>query len=124
MNRKVITQWVGALRSGKYPQGRGSLRTMGDKFCCLGVLCELAAEARIIPQPRVQSLGTHYVYGENIFYYLPTEVSKWAGIPLGLPAVSTSGLTHDLARLNDDGAAFDTIADLIQQTLDGTATWE
>lgn len=39
-------QWVAALRSGKYVQGRGALRHQGhdgvDTYCCLGVLCDVA----------------------------------------------------------------------------------
>ena len=33
-------KWVAALRSGKYEQAKGWLRE-GDKFCCLGVACDL-----------------------------------------------------------------------------------
>jgi len=36
----VAQKWVKALRSGKYKQGRNRLRKK-DRFCCLGVLCEL-----------------------------------------------------------------------------------
>lgn len=40
MNFKLKDKWVTALRSGKYEQGSGRLRN-GDKFCCLGVLCDV-----------------------------------------------------------------------------------
>lgn len=37
--KKVIKQkWLKALRSGKYKQGNGKLRSK-DNYCCLGVLC-------------------------------------------------------------------------------------
>lgn len=32
--------WVEALRSGEYEQTNGALR-YEDKFCCLGVACDL-----------------------------------------------------------------------------------
>lgn len=35
------TEWIKALRSGKYLQGSGSLRTKDNKFCCLGVLADV-----------------------------------------------------------------------------------
>lgn len=35
-------QWLAALKSGKYKQGQGFLKAVSDRFCCLGVLCELA----------------------------------------------------------------------------------
>ena len=41
MNKTVKKQWVKALRSGKYDQAQEVLRTEDNKFCCLGVLCDL-----------------------------------------------------------------------------------
>ncbi len=41
ISKELVTEWVKALRSGKYKQGEGSLRYEG-KHCCLGVLCEVA----------------------------------------------------------------------------------
>jgi hypothetical protein len=35
-------RWLDALRSGKYKQGKGALRTGKDHFCCLGVLCDIS----------------------------------------------------------------------------------
>jgi hypothetical protein len=48
----VKKKWVAALRSGDYRQGQGTLaardrwsfRGKGDKFCCLGVLCDIAPD--------------------------------------------------------------------------------
>ena len=49
MDKDIKTQWVGALRSGEYTQGIGSLKSKGsDKelsHCCLGVLCTLYDKA-------------------------------------------------------------------------------
>lgn len=39
--KEVYKLWIAALRSGKYKQGKGSLKE-GNKYCCLGVLCDLA----------------------------------------------------------------------------------
>jgi hypothetical protein len=46
MEAELKKKWVDALRSGKYPQGQRHLRTAGAeaKFCCLGVLCEVAPD--------------------------------------------------------------------------------
>lgn len=41
MEAELKSKWVEALRSGKYEQGRASLRS-GGKYCCLGVLCAVA----------------------------------------------------------------------------------
>lgn len=32
--------WVQKLRSGEYEQGKGTLRSRNNKYCCLGVLAE------------------------------------------------------------------------------------
>lgn len=46
MKEEIKRRWVEALRSGEFEQGRERLLTVGrkgepDRFCCLGVLCEL-----------------------------------------------------------------------------------
>jgi len=40
MTAEMKAKWLEALRSGKYQQGKNFLRE-GDRYCCLGVLCEL-----------------------------------------------------------------------------------
>jgi hypothetical protein len=40
MDAEIKARWVTALRSGEYQQGRETMR-QGDRFCCLGVLCEI-----------------------------------------------------------------------------------
>lgn len=37
----VKAKWLEALRSGRYKQGQGELRTVDNCFCCLGVLCDV-----------------------------------------------------------------------------------
>lgn len=41
MTPKLKAKWLDALRSGKYQQGHNTLHPT-DKFCCLGVLCDVA----------------------------------------------------------------------------------
>ena len=38
MDATIKTAWLEALRSGKYNQGRGRLKTVKGNYCCLGVL--------------------------------------------------------------------------------------
>jgi hypothetical protein len=38
---EIITNWIAALKSGQYLQGIGKLRSVYDKYCCLGVLCDV-----------------------------------------------------------------------------------
>lgn len=41
MDADIRQQWVDALRSGKYEQGRRLLRDANGNYCCLGVLCDI-----------------------------------------------------------------------------------
>lgn len=49
MKPEIKERWLKALRSSKYQQGRGRLRTGSafphgkDAFCCLGVLCDITS---------------------------------------------------------------------------------
>jgi hypothetical protein len=102
-NRK---KWVKALRSGKYKQGRSHLRRE-DRFCCLGVACDL--HAKETGGQWVEISGT-WSYAEESGI-LPREVRDWLGFDDG------RGLIGDdlcLAASNDDGASFEEIAQMIE----------
>jgi len=78
VNKTLKKKWVKALRSGKYKQTRGRLRTKnGARHCCLGVLCELMGRSDWAGDPQT----------------LPADELEKAGIPL---VVGTA-----LARMND-----------------------
>lgn len=43
MNRlEFFKRWADVLESGEYAQGRQVLRTVDNKYCCLGVACDIA----------------------------------------------------------------------------------
>jgi hypothetical protein len=48
VNQDAIRQWVNALESGEYKQGRGRLTRIDERgnlsHCCLGVACEVFRE--------------------------------------------------------------------------------
>lgn len=119
MNPNVKAKWVQALRSGQYEQGDGWLHYEADgvhKFCCLGVLCELAVEEGVIPpgdpnagQPK-NSVGNYiWDYDDGNDCYLPPGVAAWADID------NTGRIDgYDLADMNDGGSTFTEIADVIE----------
>jgi hypothetical protein len=121
MNQEVKEKWVAALRSGNYTQGTTVLRGPGNRFCCLGVLCDLAVKAGVIKDP--VSPTRHIVYGKftNTYYYagntqvLPDAVTEWAG--LSSPNGYIKTIRRSLGSLNDSGTSFDKIADLIEEHL-------
>ncbi len=114
MNKEVKKKWVAALRSGEYTQGTGQLRDSANNFCCLGVLCNLHAQAH----PAIAAKET------NIFRYmgdrtdLPVAVMKWAGLPDAMgDTVKIGSATASLAGHNDNGRTFAEIADAIEAQL-------
>lgn len=107
--------WVEELRSGKYEQAQASLRTEDDKFCCLGVLCELAVAEGILEPPTLQGFSRDYYYQSDGFKtstYLPESVQKWAGMST---RAGEFNVNDSLAERNDNGMDFNGIADLIEK---------
>lgn len=115
MNKEIATRWTAALRSGQYEQGRGLLSASG-KFCCLGVLCEIAVDDGIITKEE----GDDYVdYGpEGDGLVLPSIVMKWAGM-WSATGEEEGRLGASLSELNDmEQRTFDQIADHIDGSVD------
>ncbi len=81
MNAQIKAQWLTALRSGSYTQGRFLLKQqpggMGNPFTltALGVLCELAVAAGLYPA--WNSNGNNYGYQTM---NLPEVVVLWSGL--------------------------------------------
>ena len=119
MDREVKAEWVRRLRSGNYVQGRDFLRVKGsdgnpDRYCCLGVLCEIAEEAGVVS--RFDTGYEYYCYGrERQNYGLPRRVREWAGADTILGCFSDGGRSATLADLNDDGLSFEQIAEIIER---------
>ncbi len=99
MKPEIKKKWVQTLRSGKFQQGQGCLR-QGDKFCCLGVLCELHREETHGEWKLGNYLGAVQLP--------PDEVSNWSGLT-SLDRIKT------IAGMNDGGVSFETIADQIEK---------
>jgi hypothetical protein len=100
MNKRIKAKWVKALRSGKYKKGVGQLakvitvpikgdewyetEVVGEKFCCLGVLCDL------YDKEKKQERSWDIYRGS-----LPLEVQQWAGLDSDDPKVD-----FDIERFN------------------------
>lgn len=93
--------WVDSLRSGEYKQGHGALHIKtdkGDKFCCLGVGCDLYQEHG--PGGLYTSEGTRWQGETTVKYdgqngFPPPAVASWLGID--------QKLMSELADMNDGG---------------------
>ena len=116
MDLKVKAKWLEALRSGEYDQTQSMLldRTPeGDKFCCLGVLCNLYAQ---------EHPGTGFRLDGNYKFFetswnLPKKVAKWAKISLVTKYPNDQSTETKLIDLNDNGKDFNQIANWIEGNL-------
>lgn len=134
MNPRIKEAWIQALRSGKYQQGRGLLRrddpeTEETEYCCLGVLCDLAARdcgSGYWDHEGNYRDGTGFL-GKSL---LPHSVIAWAGCgeqettlcspveyTVSLPPSASRAHPAHLHVINDSGATFEQIADLIEEQL-------
>lgn len=132
MNPQVKEMWVNALRSGEYNQATGKLKTP-QGFCCLGVLTDLYVKEKnqewILQSnnPEVIDPEDYYTF-QQTDDFLPTSVSNWAGLNTNCPEVMVENdyceeysddeyVPKELSDLNDNGASFIEIADLIESQL-------
>lgn len=129
MDKKIKERWVKALRSGEFEQGEGMLCKVGAdgqrRYCCLGVLSQLAVRSRVIPKAREDEDygdGMPMRYGaDDDIHYTPKEVTEWAGLDSNNPYVGD----HKLSEHNDGATPygplakknFNEIADLIEEYL-------
>lgn len=124
MNKEVKDKWVTALRSFEYRQGSCVLNNRDKYFCCLGVLCELAAQEAICERKTNQNGNICYDEEEA---YPPQSVAKWAGFPFWqrlngadykIYSTNPSIEGYLLSQYNDQlNKSFNEIADLIEAHL-------
>lgn len=113
MNEEVKPLWLNALRNGEFTQGKGVLRDTNDRYCCLGVLCELYARHSGEDVSWDSDPAPYSFLGE--VQLLPEEVMDWAGIEFPIGEVLIDGSYTTLAYENDNGYTFAEIADLIEK---------
>lgn len=110
MDAKIKEKWVSALRSGEYTQGRNRLRD-NNSFCCLGVLCDLAAEENVGTWNELDQFCIDDKYFTSAVLFPPEAVTQnWAGF-----SNSDMELVSYLAENNDQGFSFTTIAEYIEE---------
>ena len=118
MNKEIKAKWVAALRSGDYVQGKGTLRSEGnqlrsegDQFCCLGVLCNLHAQAH--PKIAAKQKDSESYMGESEI--LPDAVMEWSEVNTRNGLFGDDSGRSTLASLNDAGTSFSELAKIIEK---------
>lgn len=121
MNKRIKELWVAALRSGEYVQGKGNLRNIENRFCCLGVLCDLFIKENPT-KARWQDGGSAYAImlddsGLSEYSWLPSVVINWAGL-IGFGCGVRLKNHPSLAYCNDTSClTFPQIADIIEKEI-------
>lgn len=112
MKKEIRNKWLKALRSGKFKQGQGALRTVGTGHCCLGVLCEVyrqdTGNGVWVKEKDSNKDEKDYEFLSNVAD-LPREVQKWAGIKSATGYINArdvdGGNIRSLANINDGESA-------------------
>lgn len=120
MNERVKKLWLKELRSGEWKQGQGALMNDADEACCLGVLCDIAIREGVVKpwKLNVTSFWNKRQWEvDKAFETLPPKVQHWAGLTSDNPVIDTGTMNENLAAINDGGASFKRIADLIEKNL-------
>jgi len=88
-------------------------------FCCLGVLCDLHQKETDKCEWKSNYLGSDTMYYDSLSNLgvgvLPRTVIEWAGLDDENPIID--GDSGYAAIINDNGATFAHIADLIEKNL-------
>ena len=101
------SDWINALKSGEYKQGKGVLNRNNKEFCCLGVLCELQKDVEYIKKQKDIGNNPIYIYDGNATA-LPDKLLEKFQI------VDTAMLINTLVSMNDGASTFNEIADFIE----------
>ena len=126
MDPEIKNQWVAALRSGNYKQGRDRLyrpatHDQDAQYCCLGVLCIIAEKQNVVKWKNDEE---GFIDPKNNADFsdatLPVVVRDWAGLSECNPEVCVDEESNDsgpIGILNDNGYTFDLLADFIETQL-------
>lgn len=108
MKRDIQARWIDGLLGGDYEQGSGVLRSRNDKFCCLGVLCDIIDPAGWNQYNKDAPYEFKYRKIERIGF-LPESLENEVGL--------VGDEQYTLSTLNDGGGSFARIAAYIRDNI-------
>jgi hypothetical protein len=117
LHPEVKSKWLNALRSGKYKQGCQRLRKADDRFCCLGVLCDVyqKEKKKNFWTRKPSQYDNSFAFKATVLdtytdSYPPEKVVVWA-------TGNKDNRFWDLVYMNDNGHSFTSIAKYIEENL-------
>lgn len=120
-DKKQIEKWIAALRSGEYGQGKGTLNSAPNEFCCLGVACKLYDK-----KPLYYTCDNHKLMAGSFptfSSHKKNNIPKWLHeinedfcmqTGYSLSQLNDSGLTESGNAFDRERFTFEEIADLIE----------
>lgn len=128
MLKRIKDLWIEKLVSGEYQQCTHYLKK-DDKFCCMGVLCDIYAKENNVNWVEYEGDDTTDIKvcvlsndDNNNNGYLPDKVAEWSGLNSDNPIIGRN--EHDeiikCSSANDfHNYDFIKIANLIQENIPG-----
>jgi hypothetical protein len=128
MPKPLMDSWIKALRSGEYKQCTSALHqdeSQGGGHCCLGVLCEVAGlfkhKSLSFPDWKYATSKEQLEAGNYSTSHLPEDFAEKIGLEkagnLGPETLEANWIEVSLVELNDSGATFKQIAEVIEAVL-------
>ena len=114
MPKEYLQRWLAALRSGKYRQGKGTLK-YGANYCCLGVLqhCLTGNVERDATGLPLKMPTDEWLHARGIKFNNGSLASKAS------PMVTYSQGCDHLTNINDDGRyTFKQIANILENNIE------
>lgn len=113
MKKEIAELWIKELKSGNWEQTKETLKDKNG-YCCLGVLCEIAAKQGICGR---RNELDYYTF-DGVEDVLPKSVLEWAGMKSDNGSFD-EGDEHSLIHLNDkERYDFFQIAEVIESNLE------
>jgi len=124
--------WIKALRSGEYQQTTYCLKSSNNKFCCLGVACDLYLKSGEAPNYVKWDNNDNFVFARTnkknpyrptvTWNVLPDTVRDWLGLTSScgnFDDKKSCGVKRALTTENDSGKTFKQIANIIEKEPEG-----
>lgn len=112
----LLQDWINALRSGHFDQGKSHLHNEDGTMCCLGVACQVAAD-KYGDVGAISALNPEVC--EEFLPYSVSNMLEAEGVTLTDPSSNDVVLEEGLCATtaNDEkGLSFDEIADKLEST--------
>jgi hypothetical protein len=109
---EIKNQWLKSLRSEKYNKGK-HLLLYNDKYCCLGVLCEIQER----PKNHINEFQFYFdgnakcLVNENPLFSYLNRLGNFNGFKIKIRKTEYS----ILADVNDNSETFDEVIEIIEK---------